>query len=227
MRNILIKILTFSLLLFAFSNASSQEVVKGLKQVFDVTIDDLGNAEIEVSMKLNASQWDMYKRYLGNNTSVLKRQMERGLPKYYITDFKYTEDQMERSYKMNFKVLGMGFLNENGTWESSLDAKDPDITKLSDREFVMNVDMMSNGNFIQQTQKIHLPANASDAKIEKDSFGNAVLTYSTGNMLQSNWMMFAGIALMLGGGGLYFKNRNPSRSKLKVVKEEAKLEKIA
>ena len=47
-----------------------QEEIKGIKQTFDISVDDLGNAIIEVSMKLNASQWDMFKKKIGNNTSM-------------------------------------------------------------------------------------------------------------------------------------------------------------
>ena len=75
-----------------------QEEIKGIKQTFDISVDDLGNAIIEVSMKLNASQWDMFKKNIGNNTSMLKREIEKALPKYHLSDFSYTEESMDRCF---------------------------------------------------------------------------------------------------------------------------------
>lgn len=200
--------------------ANAQEEVKGLKQNFDITIDELGSAVVEVSMKLNASQWDMFKRNIGNNTSILKRGMETALPKYFLTDFNYSEDAMERTYTVKFKTPGMASINKNGKWEGKLDSKDPDVTKLSDREFVMNSDMISDGVLMQQVQKIHLPSSAEGAKIEKDSFGKAVLTYTTSSSASSKLSLFGGIGLILGGGALFFVNRRKPKNKMRVASKE-------
>lgn len=184
----------------------AQEELKGLKQIIDFTIDKLGNATVEVSMKLNATQWDYYKKNVGSNVSILKRSMETALPKYYLTDFSYSEDQMDRSYKVKFKALGICSINKDKMWEAKLDTKNPDITRISDREFVLNEDVMVNGMLVQQTQKLHLPSGASGGKIEKDSFGKAVFTYSTGGGIAKNAITGVGILLILGGIWLFYRN---------------------
>jgi hypothetical protein len=204
-------------------SAVAQEEIKGLKQVFDITVDELGNATVEVSMKLNASQWDMFKRNVGNNSSMLKREIEKALPKYFLSDFGYSEDAMDRSYKLKFKALGLASINSNGKWESKLETKDPDITKLSDRDFVMNMDMASNGMLIQQTQKIHLPSSAKDAKIEKDSFGKAIMTYSTGAGMASRASLFVGIGLILAAGVLFIRNSQQPKNKLRVADKQSSM----
>lgn len=188
-----------------FSHAQGAEEVKGMKQTLDMTIDNLGNAVVEASQKLNAQQWDIMKREIGSNTSIFKNAMQKALPKYYLTDFDYTEQPMERTYKLKFKVLGICYINKDGKWQSDLESKDPDITKLSDREFMTTADMMSGGVFIQQTQKLHLPSGVKDAKIEKDSFGKAILTYST-NTGGTNYLMYLGILVVLAGGWMFYKN---------------------
>src|SRR4051812_22739964 len=81
----------------------AQEIYRGLKQTIDFTIDKLGNADIDVSMQLTAAQWDNFKKTVGENVSLIKRQMERALPKYYLIDFNYTEASMDRAYKVKFK----------------------------------------------------------------------------------------------------------------------------
>jgi hypothetical protein len=223
MKNNFIKILLcfISIMLFQYYS-HAQQIVEGLKQIFDISMDDKGNAAVEVSMKLNASQWDNYKKSaMSNNNSILKKEMERALPKYYLTDFKYSEDQMERSYKVAFNVLGFGTLGKGGKWESKLETKNPDVTKLSDREFVLTQNMTTNGLFINQTQKVHLPSNANNAKIEKDSFGNSIMTYSTSIGLMPRLITYGGILLILAGGWMVYRNQQKSTNKLRAVKKEA------
>lgn len=187
-------------------SAYAQEEVKGMRQKIEIFIDEQGDAELNLIMKLNASQWDVYKNTIGNNPSYLKREIIKNMPTTYLTDFKYEEDPMERSYKLGMKGLAAAQLNSQGKWESSLDMKDPEIIKLNDREFRLDLDMMNNGVFIKQTQMIHLPKNAKNAKIETDSFGIAVLTYETKNAGGNKVMMGLGILLILGGGFMGAKN---------------------
>lgn len=219
MKNIFLKIFCCVIFLQVYTSNKAQELVTPLKQTFDITMDAIGNANVEVSMKLNASQWDMYKRNIGNNTSVLKRSMERALPKYFLTDFNYSEEQMDRIYKMKFKVLGLCTTNKNGQWVASLESKDPDVTKLSGKEFVITQDLLSGGTLIKQIQKLHLPSNASDAKVEKDSFGKAILTYKTGSALVPTIITYGGILLALAGVWIFYKNQTGKKNNLKVAKE--------
>ncbi len=212
--------LCFTVLLF-IHNSQAQQIIEGTKQIIDVNIDDKGNASFEVFMKLNASQWDNYKRSaISNNNSILKKDMERGLPKYYLTDFKFSEDQMERSYKVAFNVLGFSTLGKGGKWETKLETKNPDVTKLSDKEFVITQNMTTNGVFLNQTQKIHLPSNANNAKIEKNSFGHSVMTYSTSIGLVPRLITYGGILLILAGGFMIYRNQRKATSKLTVVQKE-------
>lgn len=189
----------------------SQEVVKGMQQDMKVKFDENGNAHISVSMELNASQWDIFKRSIGGNTAHLKRQMEKGLPKFFLDDFKYSEESMDRKYTLEFNAYGVVSQDRHGKWKAELDAKDPDINKISDQEFELEVNYATNGALIEQTQRIFLPTNATDSKIEKDSFGKAVLTYKIGDSTMESILFIAGLALIAGGGLLmYFNFRPPS-----------------
>jgi hypothetical protein len=206
MKSALLKLLFCCLLLsITTTGANAQETVQGLKQKLDITIDDLGNAVIEVTMKLNAAQWDNYKRLNGNNTSILKRELEKSLPKNFLTNFSYSEDAMERTWTMKMKALGLCTLNKNGRWEADIEAKNPDITKLSDREFIMTEDLMTDGMLVQQTQKLHLPEGCSDAKTEKNSLGSTLITYKTGIGWGHRLVNYSGILLMVAGGGLFYR----------------------
>ena len=213
MRKIFSVIVAIVVLLTSISKtAVGQEEVQGIKQVLDITTDDLGNAVITVTMKLNAQQWDNYKKSIGSNTSIFKWNMQKALPKYYLSDFSVDEDQMERTFKIKFKALGLVSINKNGKWEARLETKNPDITRLSDNEFVMTANLNDQGQLIEQTQKLHLPSGAQNAKVEKDSFGKAVLTYSTGSGLLQKLPLFLGLLIILSGAVLLFKNMQQKKS---------------
>ena len=211
--------ITLSVVILSF-NARAQEALKGQKQVLDFTIDELGNATVAVTMKLTAGDWGAFKANIGGNTYSLKRGMEDALPKYFLTNFNYSEEPMERTYTMKFDVKGFGTNDKNGKWTAKLDSKDPNITKLGDREYLVNEDMLTdNGVFLQQTQKIHLPARASNSKIEKDSFDKAILTYTIGTPIKHTIISVLGILMILGGGFFFYKNQSTRQNNLKVAKE--------
>ncbi len=199
-------ILVLSFVGYLASASFSQEEIKGMKQRLEFNIDELGDAEIIMSMKLNASQWDAFKYSIGNNPAHLKREIVKGLPTFYLTDFKYEEDAMDRSYKMSMKGLGAVHLNKNGKWETNLEMKDPEVIKLNNKQFRLNLNLITDGGFLEQTQLINLPKNAKNAKIETDSFGNAVLTYESGMGVGKMIAKGFGILLILSGVLLAFLN---------------------
>jgi len=213
MKKVFVTLFTFCLCLQFSFYGYTQQVYQGLKQTIDMNIDKLGNANIDVSTNLSAAQWDNFKRNIGNNVSLIKRSMERALPKYYLTDFNYTEQAMDRAYDVKFKALGICSMNRNGVWEAKLDTKKPDITKLSNYEFVMTEDILTNGALVQQTIKLHLPSVAQGAKVEKDSFGKAEVTYKTGQDIVSKLITALGIILILSGGWLFYRNSQSKKSK--------------
>jgi LPXTG-motif cell wall-anchored protein len=213
MKKVFIHLFACCTCLFVVLHSRSQEVYQGLKQTVDMRIDQLGNADLDVSMNLNAAQWDHFKQTTGNNVSLLKRAMERALPKYYLTNFSYAEQPMDRTYEMKFKALGICTMNRDGVWEAKLDTKKPDITKLSDREFVMTEDVLTNGVLVQQTIKLHLPSVAEGTKVEKDSFGKAEITYTTGQDILSKALTALGILLVLLGGWLFYKSSRTAKAK--------------
>ncbi|HCF62964.1 MAG TPA: hypothetical protein PLE75_08340 [Ferruginibacter sp.] len=200
-----IAIILFAVFSLSISNAQN---VPTLKQSIELKIDELGNATMSVSMKMTASQWDYFKKTTALNLSSFKRTMEMEMPKYYLTDFKVDQDEMERTVKVHIKALGVVTLDKNGKWIAELETKDPDISKLTDRTFLMTSTLVTNGGLIEQTQKIFLPDNAKNGKIEKDSFGKAVLTYKTGGSFLSTLPTILGVILILAGFGMWWRGRN-------------------
>ncbi len=109
---------------------------------------------------------------------------------------------MERISTIKFTILGSLKLDANGKWIAELDSKNPDITKISATQFLL----VNEGN--AQTLKINLPGSASGAKIEKDSFGKAVLTYTApvSGGLVGNIIKYLGFLVIAAGGFLFYRS---------------------
>lgn len=191
------KIILISLLCIISFGIRADEI-KPFKVNIEFLADEYGNAKVTYGMKMNASQWDNFKRSMGNNQSLLKRQMERGMPAYFLSDFDYKEDAMDRSYTLSFNAYGVCKIDENGKWYAELGDKNPDVTKLSDNTYMIISDMSEGGMLIQANQKIIFPSSASNIKEEKDSFGKARFTFDmTGNSNTGMAMQYGGIGLMV------------------------------
>jgi hypothetical protein len=202
-----IKNLTYSIfatvLLCVSTKAKAQESSKGYKENIEMNADEKGDITVISNIKYNASTWDYIKQQHGTDPSVIKNNMKRAFPKYEVTEFDIKNDDMERTTTIKFKILGSLKVDANGKWMADLESKNPDITKISETQFLM-VDEGS-----AQTSKINLPKSASGAKIEKDSFGKAVLTYTapvSGGGL-GNMIKYLGFLVIAAGGFLFYKGR--------------------
>ncbi|HVW16137.1 MAG TPA: hypothetical protein VHB54_20065 [Mucilaginibacter sp.] len=201
------------LVVAAFSNANAQQTqqLDPLKQNVTYNIDNLGDAHVEFSRTFNASQWDNYKRISGSNGSELwKREMEREFPAAYLQNFNYKED--DRSFTLTFDALGLSEINDNGEWQIPVGLKNPDITKISDKNYVMTATYNSGGSLLQQMTKINLPDGAANVVQGKDPFGKAMFTYDLTPGRKGAHMAFliAGFLLIAAGVVLYFKPKLPA-----------------
>ena len=164
----------------AFSQVAAQDPT-AQTQEFDIKIDKLGDANLELSTKMNQAQWESFKTGpLVNDPSISKRDMERNMSTYVLEDFKRDIDDMNRSVKMTVKIKAFAAYNGNGKWSLLLGSKDPQVTKLSDNSYMSTSNMMMNGALVQQIYKISFPDGAKDIQQSTDSFGKAIFTYTSG-----------------------------------------------
>ena len=201
-------ILIAFLIILVTGNSSAQIGEKGYKSTFDMTMDASGTVICEVTNKYNAALWDNWTKMVGTNTSIINNGLRKLFPKYHLSDFKHSQDANERSNTVKFKIDGMMNINKSGKWEAELDQKDPNITKVSSSEWLL----VDGG----ETMKIHLPAGTKNSKVEKNSFGKAILTYpvSTGGTMNAV-LRYGGILIALAGVALFIRNR--MKPKIKVV----------
>ena len=200
----IITILLGTLLAVSYRPAISQESSSGVKTTLEMTFNKVGSVTCELNNKYNAAYWDHFMKTVGNNTSIIMNQMKKSFPKYHLSDFNYSQDVNERSNKIVFRMDGAININKDGKWEAELDQKNPDITRLTDKDFLL----IDEGN----TLKIHLPPGTHDAKVEKNSLGKARLTFSpAGGNGSRNFMLYAGLLIAVAGGGLMYKNRQEKK----------------
>jgi hypothetical protein len=209
MKNILNVLLAFFVILIA-DKSSAQIGAKGYKTTFDMTMDESGTVICEVTNKYNAAFWDTWTKVVGSNTSIINNSLRKLFPKYHLSDFKHSQDANERTNTVKFKIDGMMNVNKSGKWEAELDGKDPNITKVSNSEWLL----VEEGG---ETMKIHLPSGTKNSKVEKNSFGKAMLTYpvSTGGGMNAI-LKYGGILIALLGVGLFIRNKM-MKPKIKLV----------
>ncbi|HVV55337.1 MAG TPA: hypothetical protein VHC47_08435 [Mucilaginibacter sp.] len=201
-------ILTAILIGIIYTSAVAQEQLDPLKQNITYTINKLGDAHVDVTRTFNASQWDNYKKIYGANAAdLLKREMERTLPAAYLQNFNYKEDEMNRTFTLSFDALGFAKVNDNGDWQIDVGIKNPDITKISDNNYVMTVSYNSQGSLLQDLIKLNLPSGSSNVAQQNNAFGKPVFTYDATPARKGFGMIFLilGVLMIAASVVIYFK----------------------
>ncbi|MDX2049130.1 MAG: hypothetical protein SFU87_20250 [Chitinophagaceae bacterium] len=181
-----------------------------LTQTFTYSIDDKGAAHVELVQKMTAQQWQQFKATVNNaNMSVKKRDIERTMPMYVMENFKYSEDEMERTSKFTFDVTGIADYMGDGKWQIDLKIKDPQVEKLGDNSFMLTTSQATyDGGVYQIIQKAFLPKGAKDAQVNKGTLGLAKIEYKLpveGSGIP--YKLVAGGLLALAGAGMFFMKK--------------------
>jgi hypothetical protein len=200
-----IYILITSLIIISSAGVNAQQL-DPLKENDNYTFDNLGNAHIEFSRTYNASQWDNYKKIVGNNAQDLwKRAETRNFPTAFLENFNYKEE--DRTFTCSFDALGDAKINDNGQWQIDINLTKPDITKITDRNFAMTASYNEGGSLLQALIKVNMPEGASNVTQDKDAFGKPIFTYDLAPGHSGTRMLFliGGILLIAAGAVAYFK----------------------
>lgn len=186
----------------------------GLNQEIDYRIDKLGDAKLEIRMKMNALQWQSFKASpVASNPTIFKRDMERQMASYLIDDLKTNLNESERSAVTSLTARSMAQYKGTGEWEIKLDMKNPNVTKISDNSFLFTGNILSGGALIHQVQKLFLPEGASDIKQDTDTFGNAIITYKLDvEPAAINLFALSGIVSIIAGAAFLLVQLRRSRN---------------
>lgn len=194
------KYFLYTIALFIGITAYTQQ----MNQQINMKIDSLGNAKINVSMKMNAGQWDVWVNSLGNNPAALKREIERAMPGYFLDDFKLERDDMNRSFDLSLNAYGICEIDKKGNWSIETDQKDAQLTEITSHKYMLTSSPKEFGGQVQQQYTIEFPKNAQDIKVDKDAFGETIFKFDMNNPKKAgmfNIASIAGILLIVVGGG--------------------------
>ena len=175
----------------------------GLTQDITFTIDERGDAQVEIRMTMNAAQWQNWQQmYGGGRISVFKREMERSLAPYFVEDFGYEQDDLNRTTRITLTARGVTEYSGDGLWRGELDMENPSVTTVSDNVFLLTTSTVENGLLLQQNQRVILPADAHRIEHDEDAFGNAIFRYQRPATEQAGWpwMLVLGAGLIASGG---------------------------
>lgn len=172
------KILIFILLGMGVQTAHAQVFREPMHISSEVTIDSAGNGIFEMSGKLNAQQWQTWNyAYGAGNASNLKRNIERTLSAFYVYDFEYMPNEMDRSFRVRYKAKGVVQYLGKDNWTVMLGLKETQPVKLGTHTFTATMSQPMGGGVMQTNMKVTLPADVTDMEFDKDEFGYVVAKY--------------------------------------------------
>jgi len=190
-----------------------------LIQDFTIGIDKLGDAKVEVSQKMNATQWENFRQSpLMTDVSIAKRNLENSMATYDVEDFKRDIDELNRISKISVTIKAYAQYNGNGDWELKTDQKNPQVEKLTDKEYMITGNTLMNGQLVQQNLKIFFPDGARSVKQTTDAFGKAKFAYQLGGGFTSfmSWNNILGVLLILSSAVFFVRmSKSPSSPTLK------------
>jgi len=198
---------------YSYSQVTPEDPTS-LVQEFTVNLDKLGNATMVLTQKMNASQWTTFKTsQVYTDPSIAKRDMERSMSTYVIDDFKRDMDEMNRQVTLTLKVISYAQYKGNGQWSLKIDSKNPQVTKLTDKAYMITGNAYMGNSLVQQIFKIYFPGGASDVTQTTDEFGKAIFTYNAGGGLASyiKWNNIVGIILILAAAFLFIKSQQQQK----------------
>ncbi len=178
------------------------------QQKIEMRIDSIGNAKINMSMTMNAQQWQQWTSTLGNNPAALKREVERGMPGYFLDDFKLEKNDMDRSFNLSLKAYGVCEIDKRGNWMIDVDQENAQLTELAYNKFMFVSSPPELGGQVQQTFLVTLPESGKNIKVAKDAYGKDVFKFSMDAPSQMGFggiLQWAGILFVVAGIGWMLK----------------------
>ncbi len=162
------------LIMFAFSFA--QQNLEKIKMELDFSIDRVGNAVITYKQSATAAQWKILNQTIGQNPSLLKRDLQHQLSAYELYDFSFKKDDMNRTFILTFKAKGVARYKGNGLWDIDVE-KEFSPKKISEKDWYFTT-ISTEGNVVYEGHiSVKLPEGVEKSEITVDEFGRRVLRY--------------------------------------------------
>ena len=142
----------------------------------DIVCDEVGNAKIIWKQQATALQWKLLMQRYGNNPSLLKKEIVSSLPSYELSNFKFTKDEMNRTFIFSFDAKGIVKYRGNGIWQFKYE-KEFTPRKINEHTWLFsNTETMGN-TINEQYITLKLPPDVKNVQLTKNEFDEPVLQY--------------------------------------------------
>ncbi|MDF1839536.1 MAG: hypothetical protein P1V35_16830 [Planctomycetota bacterium] len=176
------------------------------------SIDEIGNGEVKLTIKMNAMQWAEWKSEYGNNPSLFKRDISKQFNQIELTDFKLDQDDMKRQAVVTIQGKGMAIYQGDGVYEVELDGEMTGGDLVDDEFRVTYTEPQGPSVLTLIDQRVRLPKGAQKIEVTKNSMGDDVLRYEFSQPSGGLPWGWIGIVFALLGGGLFFTAGSDSRA---------------
>ena len=162
------------------------------------TIDEHGDAAVEVSFQHSASQWANWKEEYGTRPDIVLRDLRYSMATAVLDNFSMERDDVQR--KALNKVRAKAFARYRNAGEFVIDvAKEMKLVTGANTEWIFSMTNGINGEIVSQTLRLKLPAGAKNVHFGPGGdFDNLSYTLDVSPTRPKGWLN-AGIGMLSGG----------------------------
>jgi hypothetical protein len=191
------------LLVLMVANRASAEDLQTINIDETMNVDPIGNADMVIKFRLNASQFNAWQSKYGQNSSLLKRDLSKYVSQYDTSDWDVQEKQMDREVTVSLKAKGVLKYKGDGEFEFKVPKAWRGRDRSNNTISLNYVESISPGVIAQHSEKVILPERATNFRDDTSEEGDKVIKYtlatSTGG---GGWMLWLGLLALLGGAGI-------------------------
>jgi len=161
-------------------------------------LDAHGDASIEITFALSASQWLKWKANVGDHPDLMKRDLIRRFSTAVVDNVKLDIQAMDRKATASLTAKGEARYKGGGRFEVVLPAAWSKVTDTGAEWHFAHSELAGRGLMLKQVNKIVLPPGAANAKLSGPSGGEQILSYEIPKKGGFNPMyLFSGVGLVL------------------------------
>jgi len=176
-----------------------QEASRTVDRTYE--FDERGDAKIEFSFQLGASQWAQWKDQYGDHPDILLRNLKYQLAAAVIDDFALDKDEVHRRAVSRIKARALARYRSGGQFEVDV-PKNMKLVAGSGLDWVFTNSALENGGIVNITDHAKLPAKARNAHLTTGSdFNELVYSLEVTPSRPKAWLEL-GIVLIIAGAAI-------------------------
>jgi hypothetical protein len=164
-------------------------------------IDDRGDATIELTFQLGASQWAKWKDQFGDHPDLLLRNIKYEMAAAVVDDFSLNKDDVHRHASAKIKARALARYRGDGKFEIQV----PKTMKLvagSGRDWAFTQSQLGEGGIVNITERAKLPQNAQNAHLTTGNDYDELVYSLDVSPSKPRTFLFLGVTSLVAAAGL-------------------------